>query len=509
MIAAKPKTMSSAPSFWATLSLALLLFSACRQDAAPSEEKAEKAAPEKEEVQLASSDPLDEVIGLNERWAGGWEGILARRRIRALVPYSPTSYYINGTERSGIAYEAMSHFEKELHSRLGGKEKMHIVFIPLSRGQLIPALLEGYGDIVVAGLTITPERQKLVDFSAPVFTGAREVLATGPGAPPVKNFDQLKGKTVYIRRSSSFYEHLQAINDSLRQAGQPEIGTALVEEQLEDEDILEMVNSGLFPMTIIDQEKGRFWRQVFDSLTIHQDIAVYEGGKIAWAIRKDSPEFKAVVDDFVRRNRKGTLLGNMIFTRYLSKADYVEKAFSAKDRQRFRATREYFMKYGKQYELDWLLLAAQGFQESRLNPELVSPAGAVGIMQVKPSTAKGPDIGIQDVHSLEGNIEAGAKYLRFLIDKYFVSPDIDSLNAGLFAVAAYNAGPARIRKLQKKAGDRGLDPTVWFDNVEVIAAREIGQETVEYVSNIYKYYTSYRSLARYVAQTGKDPFEGW
>lgn len=493
------------------LFLALFLVQSCRQasdpDAGPNQTGAKNS--DTTGLQMERFDPLDDVIGLNERWAGDLDGMAARRRIRALVPYSPTNYYINGAERSGMAYEAMSYFEKELNSHRGRAHKISIVFIPLTRDQLIPALLEGYGDIVVAGLTITPERQKAVDFSAPVFTGAREVLATGPGAAPGQNDEILLGQTVYIRRSSSFFEHLQPVNDSLRQMGKPEIGIALVEERLEDEDILEMVNAGLFGMTIIDEEKGRFWAQVFTGLTIHHNIAIHEGGEVAWAIRKGSPGLKAAVDEFVLRNRKGQLLGNVIFNRYLTKADYVKKALSYEDRLRFRATRDCFMKYGKQYELDWLLLAAQGFQESRLTTGLVSPAGAVGIMQIKPSTAEDPNVGIPEIHSLEGNIEAGAKYLRFLIDQYFVSPDIDSLNAGLFAVAAYNAGPARIRNLQKKAEDRGLDPNVWFDNVEVIAAREIGQETVAYVSNIYKYYSSYRSLARYVAQTGKDPFEDW
>ena len=501
--------MLPSKTFWVVIPLAILLFPACQPAADHNHGKKEPNSLRKAALQLNSFDPLDDVIGLNERWIGELEGMVARRRIRALVPYSPTSYYIDGTERSGIAYEAMVYFEEELNRKLGNNQKVNIVFIPLTRDQLIPALLEGYGDIVVAGLTITPERQKLVDFSLPVLTGAREVLATGPATASIRGFGSLPGQTVYVRQSSSFYEHLHAINDSLQQAGKPEIGVAFVEEQLEDEDILEMVNSGLFPMAIIDEHKGRFWAQVFGRLTIHEDVVIHEGGEIAWAIRKDSPKFKAVVDEFVARNRKGKLLGNMIFNRYLTQADYIKNNFSQEDRKRFRTTRSLFMKYGKLYGLDWLLLAAQGFQESRLNPELVSPVGAVGIMQVKPSTAKDPNIGIQDVYSLEGNIEAGAKYLRFLIDQYFISPDIDSLNAGLLGVAAYNAGPNRIRKLQKKAEDKGLDPTVWFDNVEIAAAGEIGHETVEYVSNIYKYYSSYRSLARYMAQTGKNPFEGW
>ena len=454
-------------------------------------------------------DPLDEVLGLSEQWQGDLDSMIVRRRIRVLAPYSPDSYYIDGTERRGLAFEAMNLFEQYLNDKLGEKRHIRVVFIPTTRDRLLPALLEGYGDIAVANLTITPQRQQIVAFSEPVLTGAREVVVTAKNTPPLTHLEELQGKAVHVRASSSYYEHLQAINDSLRQAGSPEIDIELVDEHLEDDDILEMVNAGMIPMAIMDEHRASFWAEVFDSLQVHHQFALFSGGEVAWPMRKDNPQLKAVVDEFVRKNRKGTLVGNMLFNRYLKQTDYVRNAFSKEDRARFKATRDYFIKYGQQYELDWLMLAAQGYQESRLNPNLVSPAGAVGIMQIKPSTARDPNVGINDVRPLENNIHAGAKYLRFLIDQYFVSPDIDSLNAGLFAMAAYNAGPQRIIRLQKEAADNGLDPTVWFDNVELLAARDIGRETVQYVSNIYKYYTSYRSLARYVEQTGKSPFEDW
>lgn len=491
---------------WA-IPLLLILGTACQpsgQSGQPPE-----AAEATDSLSNQPFHPLDEVLGLSEQWQGGLDGMIARRRIRALVPYSRDSYYIDGTERRGLAYEAMNLFEKYLKDRLGEEHHVRIVFIPTTRDRLLPALLEGYGDIAVANLTITPQRQQIVSFSEPVLTGAREVVVTPKGIPPLTQMKELHGQTVHVRASSSFYEHLQGINDSLRQAGSPEIGIELVDEHLEDEDILEMVNAGMIPMAIMDEHRAGFWAQVLDSLQVHHRLAIFSGGEIAWAMRKDNPELKAVVDEFIRKNRKGTLIGNMLFNRYLKQTDYVRNAFSEEDRKRFKATRDYFIKYGRQYELDWLMLAAQGYQESRLNPNLVSPAGAVGIMQIKPSTARDPNVGIPDVRPMENNIHAGVKYLRFLIDEYFVHPDIDSLNAGLFAMAAYNAGPNRITRLQKEAAATGLDPTVWFDNVELLAARDIGGETVQYVSNIYKYYTSYRSLARYVELTGKPLFEDW
>jgi membrane-bound lytic murein transglycosylase MltF len=154
---------------------------------------------------------------------------------------------------------------------------------------------------------------------------------------------------------------------------------------------------------------------------------------------------------------------------------------------------ELFKKYGDQYQLDYLLMAAQGYQESRLDQGVKSPVGAVGVMQVMPATAKDLDVG--DIRQLEPNIHAGVKYMRWVVDEYFKDEPMTPLDKGLFAFASYNAGPGRIRQLRREAEKRGLDPNVWFGNVEQIASERIGRETVTYVSNIYKYYVAYRLVA--------------
>jgi membrane-bound lytic murein transglycosylase MltF len=140
--------------------------------------------------------------------------------------------------------------------------------------------------------------------------------------------------------------------------------------------------------------------------------------------------------------------------------------------------------------MDTLLMAAQGYQESRLNQQAKSPVGAVGIMQVMPATGK--ELNVGDIHQIEPNIHAGVKYVRFMMDKYYAKEPMDALNKGLFTFASYNAGPGRIAQLRKIAKERGLDPNVWFNNVELIAAEKIGRETVTYVSHIYKYYLAYQ-----------------
>jgi len=121
-----------------------------------------------------------------------------------------------------------------------------------------------------------------------------------------------------------------------------------------------------------------------------------------------------------------------------------------------------------------------------------NPSGAVGIMQVIPQYAAAPPISIPNVEIAEGNIHAGAKMMRNIADTYFNDPKLDPLNKILMTFASYNAGPNRIADLRKRAEGEGLDPNRWFGNVELIVARDVGEQTVQYVSNIYKYYVAYK-----------------
>ena len=185
----------------------------------------------------------------------------------------------------------------------------------------------------------------------------------------------------------------------------------------------------------------------------------------------------------------------MLFKRYLRDTKYVKNSASEQELKKFRAMVQYFKTYADRYDFDYLMIAAQAYQESGLDHSKRSPAGAIGVMQVLPSTAADPNVGIPDIEKLENNIHAGTKYLRFVVDRYFQDPPIDRVNRMLFAFAAYNAGPARISDLRKKTAKMGLDPNAWFHNVEMAAAKEIGRETVQYVGHIYKYYIVYRMLA--------------
>jgi membrane-bound lytic murein transglycosylase MltF len=430
-------------------------------------------------------------------WTGDLAGMVERRYIRVLVTLSRTNYFIDQAEQRGITYDAGKKFEEFLNARLKrGHLAVHVVFIPVRRQDLLSALREGRGDIVAANLTITPEREKLVAFSEPFATDVREVVVTAAGVPVPSSVEDLSGREVHVRRTSSYFESLTRLNAELAKAGKPPVSIVEADEQFEDEDVLEMVNAGVIPMTVVDDHVAAFWRQVFDGLAVQENVTVASGGRIGWGMRKDSRELKTHVDAFARTHGKGSLFGNVVLKRYYRDTTWVRNAASAEEQRKFRQLAQLFREYGDRYSFPWLLLAAQAYQESQLEQNRRSSAGAVGVMQIKPSTASGPPIFIKGVdRSVESNIHAGAKYLRFIMDEYFADEPIDRLNRGLFAVASYNAGPARVQRLRKAAAARGLDPNKWFGNVEIVAARDIGRETVQYVGNIYKYYVSYRLIA--------------
>jgi membrane-bound lytic murein transglycosylase MltF len=434
--------------------------------------------------------PHDAITG---RWTGDLDGMRKRRLVRVLTPYSRTHYFVEQGAERGIVYDVMKKFEEVLNAKYAtGKLKIHVAFVPTARDDLIPALLEGRGDVVAAGLTITPERQRWVEFTDPWQSDVEEIVVTGPGSPPIARIEDLAGKTVFVRWSSSYRESLRVLNHRFEREGRPAVKLESAPEILEDEDLLEMVNAGLVPIVVVDGYLAEFWKQVLPDLVLHTDVALRTGGQAAVAIRKGSPKLRAELNAALAKYGPRTAFGNITFQRYLESTQYVKSATAERDLARYRRMIGLFRKYGERYRLDAVLLAAQGYQESRLDPSARSRAGAVGVMQVMPKTAR--ELGVGNVRELEPNIHAGVKYIRFMVDRYYEHEPMSALDKGLFAFAAYNAGPARVQQLRDEAARRGLDPNRWFNHVERVAADRIGRETVGYVANIYKYYVAYTLL---------------
>ena len=460
------------------------------------ESTARAAAPADAEEPLPPSE-LDTLLppevreALLKPFTGDFDEMVAHRLVRVGVTSNRTMYFVDRGVQRGVVYEYARLMEDTINQRLKtGNIKVHVLVVPMSRDRLLPALVDGRVDMAAGNLTITPEREKLVDFTDPTRVNVSEILVTPPGTPPLASIDDLSGRVVFVRRSSSYYQSLLALNKNLQSAGKEPVVIEAAPETLEDDDLLEMVNAELIPAVIVDDFLARFWAKVFTGIVLHEKVAVRSGGSLGIAIRKNNPQLKAALNKFMGKNGLGTAFGNQIERRYLLNAAYARNAASEAERKKFLAVVQLFRKYSDQYDMDFLLMAAQGYQESRLDQGAKSHVGAIGIMQVMPATGK--ELNVGDITQLEPNIHAGVKYMRRVMDTSFSDPQIDPLNKALFTFASYNAGPGRVRQLRREAEKRGLDPNVWFGNVEQIASERIGRETVTYVSNIYKYYVVYR-----------------
>jgi membrane-bound lytic murein transglycosylase MltF len=430
----------------------------------------------------------------NEPWTGDFDAMLERRIVRVLVPYSRTLYTVDKGHERGLTAELAREFERYLNKRYAkqlGKRPLTVVIIPTSRDQLLAGVAQGRGEIAAGNLTATEERRKLVDFVAPEDRKpVRELIVTGPASPPIASLDDLAGKAVHVRKASSYYESLAALSQRLAKERKAPVKIVELPEALEDEDALEMLAAGLLGLIVVDDWKALLWAQILPKVKAREELVLRAEGHTGWAVRKDSPKLSGVISDFYRGVvKKQGVIENRL-AQQQKRIKRIGNNTASAEWKRFEATVRLFDKYGARYGFDPLMLAAQGFQESKLRQEARSHAGAVGVMQIMPDT--GAELAVGDIHQLEPNIHAGAKYMNRLMTRYFEDAKFSEQDRTLFAFASYNAGPGNISRMRTDAAKRGLDQDKWFDNVEIVVARRIGKETTTYVRNIFKYYVAYK-----------------
>jgi membrane-bound lytic murein transglycosylase MltF len=443
-----------------------------------------------------------------ERHTDDLDHMVKRRAIRALVVINPIGFFYDRGLPRGLMYEGLEEFQKFINKKLNtGTIKVKVTFVPVRLDQLETALTEGMGDLIAYEVAVTEERSRRVAFSTPIRENLQQIIVTAPDFGPVSTLEELGGREVYVNPLTIYYKNLQKVNASLRASGHQPIIIRAADPRLTNDDLIQMVHAGLIPATVTTAIRAELWSQVLKGIRPHPELVIAKNVQVAMVMRKNNPRLKRAVDEFIGSHLVGTTFGNVLLRRYLKNTKWVEQSTSKERIARFHHLDEIFRTYGRQYDIDHLLLAAQGYQESKLNQSLKSPAGAVGIMQVIPRYAAASPINIRDVKSNPtANIHAGAKMLRHKVDRYFDDPAVDPLNRVLFALASYNAGPTRINRLRKRAASEGLNPNVWFENVELVAAQAIGQETVNYVRNVYKYYVAYRLSEGHsnIPQPGKN-----
>ncbi|HKU86697.1 MAG TPA: transglycosylase SLT domain-containing protein [Casimicrobiaceae bacterium] len=427
---------------------------------------------------------------------GDFDQMLERRLIRVAVPVSRTLYFNDKGRERGITADTVRDFERYVNQKYVkqlGRRPITVVMLPTTRDKLLPDLAAGICDIAAGNITVTDARLQAADFVAPAdVRTVRELLITGPRSPDVRTIDDLAGKTIHVRRASSYFESMLALNERLQQDGKPAVNLVALPDALEDEDILEMVNAGVLPFAVVDDWKAQAWAQVLPKIAVRTDIVLRDGGRIGWAIRKDSPRLTAELEGFYRDFLRKQGVVAYRFKQYHQRVKVMRNNTDATDLKRFEDTVALFRKYGAQYRFDPIMLAAQGYQESQLDQRARSHVGAIGVMQIMPATGK--ELKVGDIGQIEPNIHGGAKYLDQLMTRYFPDARFDDSERPLFAFASYNAGPGNIAKMRKEAMMRGLDPDRWFNNVELVTAEKIGIETTTYVRNIFKYYTAYKLL---------------
>jgi membrane-bound lytic murein transglycosylase MltF len=429
----------------------------------------------------------------DERWKGDLKEILQKRRfVRVLVNYSATNFFIDRGRPRGMEYELLKRYEEFLNrQRPKGSVKVKLIYRVMPFDRMLPALLEGRGDIAAAGITITPQRSQKVAFTQPYIRNINEIAVTSKKVKGLKTVQELSGRSVIAVAGSSYVQHLKRLNKELALQGVAPVKINSADKNLEAEDILQMVNAGIYDLTVVDEHVADLWSKVLNNLVIRKNIVINRGGNIAWALRKNSPQLLASLNKFVRSHRQGTLIGNILLKRYFEDTRWVSNPLEESEIKKIEKLRTTFKKYAEQYGFDWLKIAALAYQESRLDQSARSPRGAVGIMQILPSTAAGAQVGIANITKVDNNIHAGVKYLAFLRDRYFNHPEIKPVDRVTFTMAAYNAGPARIIQLRQIAAKEGLDPNRWHQNVEYVSRRVVGRETDQYVANIHMYYIAY------------------
>jgi membrane-bound lytic murein transglycosylase MltF len=460
-------------------------------------------APGAASAPAAAADAPRQLDLSRKPFSGDFDAMLTRRVIRIDIPRSRTLYYVDKGRERGMSAELARDFERwvnKTYAKQLGKRPLTVYIVPATRDQLLDNLTKGLADIAVGNLSVTEERLKLADFVAPDANSVNiEILVTGPVGSPVASTEALSGQTVHVRESSSYHASLQALNARLKQAGKPPVTLALVPDELEDEDLLEMVNGGLIGAIVVDQWKAEIWAQVLPKLKLNEDVVLREAVPKGWAIRKNSPQLQAVLNRFYTEwvTKSGVIAYRQ--KQAMQRVKTLNNSTAAEDRKRFEQMIELFRKYGAQYAFDPLMLAAQGYQESTLDQNKKSHVGAIGVMQIMPAT--GAELKVGDIRNVEANIHGGTKYMDQLMTRYFTDANFSEKNRTLFAFAAYNAGPGNIAKMRKEAAKRGLDPDKWFNNVEIVTSERIGSEPTTYVRNIYKYYVSYKLLVDAQAQT--------
>lgn len=407
--------------------------------------------------------------------------------LRVLVNQSRNSSGEIKGEAIGVEYVRLRAFEQYLNRGAKGPA-IRLKMIPKAKDQLLGALQRGEGDLVAPGELLPIGTARQLSRSRAVVDAVEMVLVSRQGGPRYKNFEQLSGRSVALSAGSAAGTALEDINQKLLQAGRAPIVIEWVDPTLAVEDVLEMVQAGVYPATVVEQTIARRWAKVLPKLRVESRLTLGKAADMHWFLRKDASMLHASVDRFLQQY-SAPANQDAAFERVYRRLYRVQYPLDRTGRQRLEKVRPTLQLHAQQQEIDWLNLAALAFKESTLNPAARGSSGATGLMQVTPATAR--SMGVTDISKLDNNVLASAKYLANIRRKYFASPRLNERERMAFVLAAYNLGPQRVQTLRAEARRQGLNPDQWFFQVERVAMSTLGMGVVSYVNAVNKYYLAY------------------
>ena len=408
--------------------------------------------------------------------------------LRVLVNQSRNSSGQVQGESVGVEYHRLRAFERYLNGHARDGQEITLKIIPKAKDQLLGALLRGEGDLMAPGELLDVKPTHAVTPSDPIIERVPLMLVGVKGERRYTRLEQLSGRTVALTTGSAAGEALNLINQKLALRKLPPVNIEWVDPTLAVEDVLEMVQAGIYHLTLVEQPIAERWAKLMPKLRFDRKVLVSEPGAMRWYVRRDASMLRASVDRFLTTYTVPADQ-NVAFERVYRRLYRVHYPLARADRQKLEKLRPVLQKHAQQQGMDWLNLAALAFKESTLNPNAKGSGGATGLLQITPSAAQ--RVGVNNIQNVEGNVQAGAKYLAMIRRKFFASPRLNERERLAFVLAAYNMGPERVQAMRAEARRRGLNPNQWFFQVERIAMEQVGMGAVSYVNSVNKYYLAF------------------
>ena len=388
----------------------------------------------------------------------------------------------------GVEYQRMRAFEQYLNRNARDGRALKLVIIPRAKDQLLAALQRGEGDLVAPGELINTPRASQLSASVAIRRNVPMIIVARQGNRTYQNLEQLSGRSLALPAGSVAGEAVQAINQRLIESKRSPIVIEWVDPSLAIEDVLEMVQAGIFSVTAVEQPIAERWAKVMPKLRLDRHLKLGKDGAMRWYVRRDTPMLGASIDRFLKEYRDPADQ-DAAFQRVYRRLYKVHYPLGRIERQRLENVRPVLQRFASEHGFDWLTLAALAFKESTLNPAARGAGGATGLMQVTPAAAR--SVGVSNIAVLDNNVQASAKYLGMIRRNYFNSPQLNERERMAFVLAGYNMGPQRVQGLRAEARRRGLNPNQWFFQVERVAMEQLGMGVVSYVNSVNKYYLAY------------------